>query len=301
MECVLPRSSKSATIIINKKKVMERYVPFFAAGNNGDMVYPVKVKRGPLEIMCEGSDGTKIMRKIYVSCEAGEKPLEPKKGKEKTMKEEKAMKEEKPMKEKKTMMEEPKMEKPMSGKCKIPKGECEEMGGMRKYGMDYVGARGSNWAATGKCALVWKKGDKFQGIVRPKVSQLKYEFVPTVTGTYGAVIDMGTTHPTEHNDVWFKCDGGFNLRKGSATKPRAPGFVKIFHNRSGRSTDTRTVDFQGFSVSTQKWYAGRKYNCVIAARSTQVTVYGVAFFRCKGAECQYRSSEWKKGLDKCKI
>ncbi len=199
----------------------------------------------------------------------------------------------------------PKMPEPMpeikKSKCSIPKGECEAMGGMRRLGMDYVGDMGPDWKEDGKCALTWRKGDKFGGIVQPKVSQLTYEFTPTVTGKFGVVIDMGTKHNTEHNDVWVKCDGGFDLRKGEKTLPRAPDFVKNFHNKNGRSMQSLTVDHKGYNFSTAKWYKGKKYTCVIAARSTQVTVYGIALFPCSGRSCEQNSAAWKDGVAKCSM
>ena len=191
------------------------------------------------------------------------------------------------------------MMKKSDSKCDITEGDCEKMGGMRRLGADVEGEKGSDWTDEGMCALTWKKGDKFEGIVKSDVSQLVYEFTPTVTSNFGVVIDMGTKHPTEHNDVWLKCDGGLDRRQGDKTKSRVDGFAKIYHNQNGRAMLSLTVDFDPYSVSTPVWKAGKTYTCVIAARSTRVTVYGISLFPCKGSSCEKESAQWKEGVKKC--
>ena len=185
------------------------------------------------------------------------------------------------------------------GRCHLRWGTCERMGGMRRYGADTGRGPGRQWVRDRACALTYKPWSKYPGVVPPSTSHLVYYFRPRVTATFGVSIDLGTTHWTEHNDVWLYCDGGFELR--GRTYKRAEGFVKVYHNENGRSRLSFSVDHDRHAVATIKWKKGRRYKCIIGARSTQTTVYGISLFPCRRWLCTHRSWLWKHALRVCRF
>lgn len=66
--CYLSDKNSRAIIFSNKLKVEERYTPFYAAGNNGDLVYPLKVHQGMLRVACFGNAGSRVWKKILIDC-----------------------------------------------------------------------------------------------------------------------------------------------------------------------------------------------------------------------------------------
>ncbi len=188
-----------------------------------------------------------------------------------------------------------------SGPCAIKSGRCEAIGGMRVYGVNTVGGKvGRDWVKNGRqCAFTWRPWSNFGGTVPPRTSHLVYRFRPTITSTFGIALDMGTTHWTEHNDVWLYCTGGFTLR--GRTQQQSDTFVKVYHNENGRSMKSWTVDHDRHSIATARWEAGRTYTCIVGARSTKATVYGLALIPCRGWDCRWNSPVWQRGVRACRF
>lgn len=184
-------------------------------------------------------------------------------------------------------------------KCQLGWTKCERLGGMRRYGVNTTRKPGHKWIRRGKCSLTYKPWSNYGGVVPPRTSHLVYHFRPRLSTTFGISIDLGTTHWTEHNDVWLYCDGGFILR--GRTYKRAYGFIKVYHNDKGRSRQSYTVDFDRHNIATSLWKKGKRYKCIIGARSTKTTVYGITLFPCRGWNCTRHSWIWKRALRVCKF
>ncbi len=149
--------------------------------------------------------------------------------------------------------------------------------------------------------ITYKRGDKYGGIFRRGTAPLTYDFWVPRHARYGVVVDMRTTHWTEHNDIWLKFGyGGFNLRRWAKVRRNQRGFLKVYHNKNGRALESFSVDFDPHSFSTaSKLSPWRKYTITVAARSTQVTIYRILLFPCKGISCQAASPFWKRSLRSC--
>ena len=168
-------------------------------------------------------------------------------------------------------------------------------------GTDYIGTLEMGWVLTGGTGVTYKPDDHSTGIVPPHHSVLTYQFQVPIAHNYAIVVDMGTKHPTEHNDIWLKCTGGFTLWKHDSMKT-ADGFVKVYHNGNGRRKEGVTIDFQGYSLSTKQiYYPDNTYTCYVGARSTMTTLYGILAFPCNGNDCQRGSQLWSTRLSKCNV
>lgn len=180
---------------------------------------------------------------------------------------------------------------------------------MKKKGADYciykVGTSHEEdplpkgWEAKGT-AVTYKPNSNYGGVEPKDTAVLTYKFTVKYTSTYAVSLDMGTTHPTEHNDVFVRCQGGFNAMKANGDKFEAGAWVKAYHNKNGRATQAFTKDHDAHALSTKKTFqAGMEYTCSVGARSTKTTIYGLVLFPCKAMECQTSSKVWRSGVSEC--
>lgn len=151
-------------------------------------------------------------------------------------------------------------------------------------------------------SLTYEPDNNSTGIVGSGRAQLRYRFMVPVAATYGLTLDMGTAHPTEHNDVFVQFSEGITRRRDSSVKPPSTGFLKAYHNANGRSKQVFSVDFNAHTLSVSKLLVpGVEYTVVVAARSTKTTIYGVLLFPCREANCQSGKPQWQQYLGLCNV
>lgn len=151
---------------------------------------------------------------------------------------------------------------------------------------------------------VWfQKNNSKHSIARAGEFPLSYRFTAPVTATYGFVIDMTTSHGTEHNDVWARFpDGGFRFNRHGVFRGGAAsqGWVKIYHNMNKRAVVSSTVDFNPHSISTgNELTEGITYEVDLAGRSSKVQVHRILMFPCDGQNCHGGSRTWVAALARC--
>lgn len=303
VECVLPKSAKGAKIYVNGKPQVEKYAPYLAGGNRGKTIFPLKgISAGKLTVKCIASDKTTHNVTGTIACTtpkpALKKPVAPPRPVPRPLQTKKdGGPEEKPP----MMVREG--SKPVTTKKAAPVAPTTLTVG--KYCIYKPGTSHSNkplpkgWVAKGT-AVTYRPTSDYGGTVPSSTAILSYKFTPTYTSTYAVTLDMGTKHPTEHNDVFVRCQGGFTAMKSNGKKFPAPGFVKAYHNKNGRATQAFTKDKDAHALSTTVVYKkGVTYTCDIGARSTKTTIYGLVLFPCNGMECQTGSKVWKTGITNC--
>lgn len=170
-----------------------------------------------------------------------------------------------------------------------------------KKGSQYASKTGSGWEKVGT-AMWYERTNPFGGIVGPNVARLVYKFTVPAASHYGFTLDMTTSHPTEHNDMWVKCEGGLRLRRGNNLAPSGDKFFKAYHNDNKRAKKSFSVDFDPHSFSTINMLKpGVEYTCTVAARSTKTAVNGIILFPCKDGTCTHTAGHWQSYLNVCNV
>lgn len=162
----------------------------------------------------------------------------------------------------------------------------------------YVGSLSKGWEKVNG-GLFYKKNDPFEGVVPSDTARINYKFTAPVTSKYAFVLDMTTSHPTEHNDCFVSIAGGWTLHRNGKTRS-ASGFTKAYHNKNGRARQAFSVDNDPHSFATMEIKAGETVDIVVGARSTKMGYHYLILFPCSGNSCDYTSPAWSSGLSKCK-
>lgn len=272
IECIPPSETSSVVITVNGKQHEERNRPFFAAANSGSTVYPLQVY-GPLNITCQGNGYFKRVVGL-VSCSTPE-PLA-------------------------VVMNETPAPSPTPVQNEI---SLKDVTCVAIKGTDYIGDLSRGWVRTGGTGVTYESDNNSGSIVQSDHSVLEYKFQVPIESRYGITVDMGTMHSTEHNDIWLECTGGFTAYKNEKVR-KFDGFIKVYHNRNKRYKEAKTVDYQGFKLtSTAVYRPGMQYECKVGARSTKTTVYGIILFPCdqEKGECHPNSQHYRKNVDQCNV
>lgn len=161
-----------------------------------------------------------------------------------------------------------------------------------------MGELGPGWTAT-KDGVTYREDDPFAGTVPAGTSPLRYMFVAPTTGRFAITVDMTTRGGTEHNDIFLKMFGGFQLwRKGAMRK--ADGYVKAYHNANGRSIAAYSVDNEAHSFATgNPLRSGKDVLITVGARSTKVTVHRIFMWPCADKTCDSGTPEWRMMYNMC--
>lgn len=171
----------------------------------------------------------------------------------------------------------------------LPKGGCISVSAL-----DAASNIPSEWTKRSN-GLVFKQGGDGR-IERPGGKfPVTYKVVAPADGTYAITMDSTTPHGSEHNDIYMRVlDGGLELRKGDKKRPLQNGWLKVYQNAKSRKISARTVDHQGFSLSTGKSFRkGDTITFEISGRSTRIFVHGFYLFPCSGTDCQEKSALWR--------
>lgn len=158
------------------------------------------------------------------------------------------------------------------------------------------------WSRQPGGGVTYKKGDKFAGVFRPGTAPLRWQFWVPKKSKYAIVLDMSTTHWTEHNDVFlrFTYGRGLHAKRFGKTLILGRGWNKAYHNKNGRMLGAFTKDFDPHSfVTADELVPSKRYWIIVGARSTQITIHRILLVACSGRTCDYTNKEFYRNLAQC--
>lgn len=153
--------------------------------------------------------------------------------------------------------------------------------------------------------LIFKGKLDTLSIAKEGAFPLYYTFTARITSRYAVVLDMTTAHSREHNDVYVRFQGGgLALTRRGVLRFGGTGWLKVYHNDSGRSIKASSVDKMAHSISTmEELIEGQEYTLEVGGRSTKVLLHRAIVFPCGdgfgSTTCQRGDHRWKKFIARC--
>lgn len=227
VECQAPSTARSARFFVNGHLQRREFVaPFMVAGDHDGIILPWNAfKRGKNVIKCLLNNGESVTAEVNFSCADSPQSKSTSAGKEMSEKNKKK-KEEVSEKRRKLPVQKKPLEAPQFPPTST--GSCTTISAT-----NYVGTLAKGWEAVND-GLFYKKDDPFEGVVPSNTALVTYKFTPPETSKYALVLDMTTTHVTEHNG---KC---------SMSPPRTSSFVLDLTNR-------HTLSFRRLLPVNNRW------------------------------------------------
>lgn len=183
VECTAPPSARSASFRVNGRfQRREMATPFMIAGDHAGIIFPWSTfKSGKNVISCAINTGESVTAEVVLDC-GEEMPGKKKKAADKRSK-----------------------STPKPRPVEVPRlGPVSTKSCTTISATDYVGSLSKGWEIVAD-GIFYKKDDPFAGVVPPSTARVTYKFTPPVTSKYAFVLDMTTSHPTEHNGMLLRC------------------------------------------------------------------------------------------------
>lgn len=195
IQCIAPSTARSATFSVNGRfERQEMRPPYTIAGDSAGVIFPWNAyKPGKSFISCSTDSGERVTVKVDFDCGEGmpdeKKDASKKKTKTPVRKPKKSTKNpEVPPSSTTNSVEAARSASHSGGQCTtIP-------------ATGYVGSLAKGWENVND-GIFYKKDDPFEGVVPSSTARVTYKFTPPVTSKYALVLDMTTSHVTEHNGM----------------------------------------------------------------------------------------------------
>lgn len=163
---------------------------------------------------------------------------------------------------------------------------------------------GAGWENAPDGGLIFRPNDPTSNVAKPGVAPLTYGFRVPVQGRYAIAADMTSSDWNEHNDIFlrFSFGEGLALQRLGSYRVGGLGFIKAFHNRNGRATESFADNSDRHSFSTVSvLQPNTRYYIAVSGRSSQVIVHNLVLFPCEESQCFSSSPYWKNKVETCKV
>lgn len=130
----------------------------------------------------------------------------------------------------------------------------------------------------------FRMDDPTKAITRKGVSVLKFTFRAKLDGRHALVLDLTTSHKSDHNDLWIRFSpGGIALRKADHMDKNFSenDWIKVYQKLNGRGASIASGDHDPHSVTTAlSLQKGKYYTLSISGRSSKVILHRAIIFPC---------------------
>lgn len=130
----------------------------------------------------------------------------------------------------------------------------------------------------------FRMADMSKSIMKSGNSALNFTFRARKAGRHALVLDLTTSHKSDHNDVWIRFQpGGISLRKAGHSEKLVSEdeWVKAYQKQNGRGASIASGDYDPHSIiSAQVLQPNQLYTLSVAGRSSRVVLHRVIVFPC---------------------